>query len=310
MKWILERLPLIGVLTLLAACYAWLVMSGQSYQYSDTNDNDRPVAQSLANGKKIEQTIPGENNAMDPSNVKHALEIADHEAQVRMAQYAFVGVFLGTLGSLMLFGTLLYTRSAANAAAQTLNVAQDTLRLQRLKERPLIDIIDIELDSVSAQHFTSNGEKKYGLVGSFKFTLENKGTLPAKLIRRDSFSAVLGSGLYPRKDFDREFDEAAIDGGGSFIPAGETRREPLNWIFVEALPPDNSVTTIVCIRVLYTDFVSKQRMETEYMFGIFASRGEHPDKDFDNFNGRGITISELEEGQPTSISQVACIKMT
>lgn len=283
--------------------YASLVFLNQSTQKNYTHSETHSKSQTLA------VDFNASSNDKSQTSEVYKLQIADHKAQVRMAEYALIGVGLGVAGSLMLFWTLSYTRDAAIAARETLKIAQDTLRLQRLKERPLVDVVDIELGSLRADHFNSYGERRYGMVGSFKFTLENKGTVPAKLIRCDSFSAVMGSGPYQREEFDRQFNERAINAGGTFITPGETKKYPINHIFVEALPPDNSVTTVVVIKVLYTDFVSQQRMETEYKFGIFARQSTEMHEDYENYNGLGINISTLESGVETCISQVACIKM-
>ena len=44
-----------------------------------------------------------------------------------MARYALIGIFLGIFGSYLLLRPLLYTRDAATAASETLDVARNTL---------------------------------------------------------------------------------------------------------------------------------------------------------------------------------------
>ena len=52
-----------------------------------------------------------------------------------MARYALGGIIIGIIGTILLFKTVLYTRDAAESAADTLGVARDTLDQSKIANR-------------------------------------------------------------------------------------------------------------------------------------------------------------------------------
>lgn len=130
MNWVKQRLPLIFVAGVLVVSFLGLTLSSQIGQQAKTESYNAPISEPVSVpviGEIIEGVPTEPNSERQAQDEKRQLEVADHRAQIRMARYALIGVGLGVFGSLLLFWTLRYTRSAAESAQETLKIAQDTL---------------------------------------------------------------------------------------------------------------------------------------------------------------------------------------
>ncbi|MEP6343483.1 MAG: hypothetical protein ABJ275_09220 [Maricaulaceae bacterium] len=133
--------PLFFVWLLIAALYALSVWQNQVIQQHQTSHYNKSVTQSII--PQIHDGIKGiasqddERQKQKQTNERirlkknERLEVFNHLAQINMAMAAWIGVLLGIFGSYLLLRTLLYTRAAANAANDTLDVARKNLNLSR-----------------------------------------------------------------------------------------------------------------------------------------------------------------------------------
>ena len=128
-KWLNDRYIPITVFLAMSVMVMGISLYNQSGQNYQSSNNNASMTQSVVSS--VHQGVKGvsaNNNKREQQYTeKEKIEIADHKAQIRMARYALIGIFLGILGSYLLLRTLLYTRDAATAASETLDVARNTL---------------------------------------------------------------------------------------------------------------------------------------------------------------------------------------
>ena len=155
----------------------WHYQTGQNYEGSNYT---KPVSESVI--PPIHERIKGISSNPDTrkqeQNEKPFFEVADHKAQIRMADYALIGILLGIFGAYLLLRTLLYTRDAADAAKETLGIAKDTLNeAKEATRRELRAYIDCEEPSIASARDRNILE----LLLKFKF--RNTGQTPAYVVK-------------------------------------------------------------------------------------------------------------------------------
>lgn len=133
MKYLKDRFPIVIIFVMLLMTYGALVWNYQTDQYYQGSNYSKPVSQSVIPPvhKRIKGISSNPDEREQEQKEKPFFEVADHKAQIRMADYALIGILLGIFGSYLLLRTLLYTRDAADAARDTLDVARKTLNLSR-----------------------------------------------------------------------------------------------------------------------------------------------------------------------------------
>jgi hypothetical protein len=141
MNWIREQLLLLIAIAIIVAMLTIPVWAGEEHRNTNTPPENKPVEKSVTSGTVSQniKRVPSNDNKgnkqynkreQSPTQESERLKFLDHIAQINMAVTAWIGIVLGVFGAGLLYFTLRYTRDAAKAAGDTLNIARNATKAE------------------------------------------------------------------------------------------------------------------------------------------------------------------------------------
>ena len=224
MNWIKEHLIPIFILAFLAfglgAVELYERVDNQGQQYSKTSNAPAEKSNSRAALKSPVITPLKESPASKPSKQTHDWETYDHQSQVGMLGIAIVATLMTFAGLILVGFTLRYTKRAAEYAADTLKIAQNTITLARetaiIEQRAYLEIKEIRVELTPINNDVEPQSYRFVI----EVEVENLGRTPAKDIK------IAFDYSSPTKGFSNtapDSDKPRLDNAFKHLGAGKSK---------------------------------------------------------------------------------------